>query len=292
MTSHQKTKHFKRFQILRIATYNVHKCRGIDQRVRPERIAAVLEEVDADIVALQEVVGRGGQREQDQVRYVAEALGYYPAFGENRRHNGAAYGNLLLSRLPLLNFLNYDITSPGREPRGVLRADVKLASGQPLHLFNVHLGTAYLERRQQARRMVNQHILRNEELDGVRIVMGDFNEWFPGLASRLISRHFGGSDGRSGPVRPRTYPCVLPLLQLDRIYFDRELMLHRMKPHRSRKSLVASDHLPLVADFILPISAKPLKHSTRSITPAENTTAPQPYIAGEPEDDRNLHFVI
>ena len=237
---------------LRVATYNIHKCRGLDQRVRPERIAQVLQEIGADIVALQEVVGRGHHAEQDQARYVAEALGYHPAFGENRRHNGAAYGNLVLSRFPLLGSWNYDITARGREPRGVLRADVHLAGGRVLHLFNAHLGTAYLERRDQARHMVSERILGNGELAGVRIVLGDFNEWFPGHASRLLSAHFGARSNHSHAARRRTYPCVLPLLRLDHIYFDKSLKLHRMALHRSRWSFVASDHLPVVAEFGLP----------------------------------------
>jgi endonuclease/exonuclease/phosphatase family metal-dependent hydrolase len=234
---------------LRVATYNIHKCRGLDQRVRPERIAQVLKEIDADIVALQEVVGRGVHAEQDQARYVAEALGYHPAFGENRRHNGAAYGNLVLSRFPLLGSWNYDITARDREPRGVLRADVRLSGGRVLHLFNAHLGTAYLERREQARHMVSERILGNGDLAGMRIVLGDFNEWIPGDASRLLSAHFGARTNHSHAARRRTYPCVLPLLRLDHIYFDKSLMLHRMALHRSRRAIVASDHLPVLAEF-------------------------------------------
>jgi endonuclease/exonuclease/phosphatase family metal-dependent hydrolase len=236
---------------LRVATYNIHKCRGLDQRVRPHRIAQVLGELDADIVALQEVVGHGGQSSGDQALYVAEALGYHPAFGENRRHNGAAYGNLLLSRFPVLGFWNYDITARGREPRGVLRADVRLADGHVLHLFNVHLGTAYLERREQARHIISRRILRNAELAGTRIVMGDFNEWIPGEATRLLSAHFGARSLRSPAVRRRTYPCIMPVLRLDQIYFDENLRLHRLEPHRSRRALVASDHLPVLAEFSL-----------------------------------------
>jgi endonuclease/exonuclease/phosphatase family metal-dependent hydrolase len=245
------TTHRNGFQTLRVATYNIHKCRGIDQRVRPRRIAQVLGELDADIVALQEVVGRGSTSNEDQALCVAEALGYHPAFGENRRHNGAAYGNLLLSRFPVAGFWNYDITARGREPRGVLRADVRLADGHILHLFNVHLGTAYRERREQARHMVSRRILRNSELAGTRIVMGDFNEWVPGDATRLLSAHFGARNLSSRPARRRTYPCVLPLLRLDHIYFDASLQLRRLRLHRSRRALVASDHLPVLAEFSL-----------------------------------------
>jgi len=260
---------------LRVATYNVHKCRGLDQRVRPRRIAQVLRELDADIVALQEVVGFGSPVYEDQTRYVAETLGYHPAFGENRRHNGGAYGNLLLSRFPIVRSQNYDITARGREPRGVLRADVRLPDGHVLHLFNAHLGTAYRERGEQARHLTSLRILSNSELSGTRIVLGDFNEWIPGEATRLLSAHFGCAR-RSPSAHRRTYPCVLPLLRLDHIYFDDSLKLHRLALHRSRKALVASDHLPVVAEFRLqPHPARGLYHEA-SITQAGQALGIQP----------------
>lgn len=271
MTTHQT-----RLQTLRVATYNIHKCRGLDRRVRPGRIAEVLGELDADIVALQEVVGRGSDSHEDQALYVAEALGYHPVFGENRRHNGAAYGNLLLSRFPVVGSWNYDITARGREPRGVLRADVRLAGGQVLHLFNVHLGTAFLERREQARHMVSRRILRNTGLDGARIVLGDFNDWIPGDATRLLTDHFGGRSVRSHTPRRRTFPCVLPVFRLDHIYFDQSLKLHRLELHRSRKALVASDHLPLLAEFSL--QRRPEHAHGHEISHAQET----PAFAGQP----------
>ena len=87
---------------LRIATYNIHKSRGLDRRLRPERIVEVLRELDADLIALQEVVSqKGGRWEEEQERYFAEALGYYSVMGENRTHNGGAYGNVLLARFPM-----------------------------------------------------------------------------------------------------------------------------------------------------------------------------------------------
>ncbi len=238
---------------LRVASYNIHKCQGIDHRVRPERIAGVLDELDADIVALQEVVGPGSGREEDHARRVAEGRGYYAVFGKNRTHQGAAYGNLLLSRYPVLDSWNYDITTGKREPRGVLRADVKMGDGRVLHLFNVHLGTAYSERREQAGQLVSERILCNQKLAGSRIVLGDFNEWFPDLASRLLAAHCETLRSRALSVRCRTYPGFLPLLRLDHIYFDGGLKLRGLACHRSRTALVASDHLPIVAEFHLPV---------------------------------------
>lgn len=254
--------HQRSAKSFRIASYNIHKCRGMDRRVRPERIGDVLDELDADIVALQEVVGPGTGGGVNQARQVAEGRGYHAVFGRNRAHNGADYGNLVLSRYPVSGFWNYNITTREREPRGVLRADVKLADGRLLHLFNVHLGTAYHERREQAIRLLSRRILRNQELPGARILVGDFNEWFSGFATRLLAAHFA-SGPHANARSCRTYPGILPFLRLDHIYFDRGLTLQRMERHRSRLALMASDHLPIVAEFALDARQEPF-HRTRS----------------------------
>ena len=233
---------------IRIVTYNIHKCRGLDGWVRPARIVEVLREVDADIIALQEVLSVEGKREEDQAYFIATELGFDFRLGANRRLNGGAYGNVLLSRFPLRASHNHDITTEGREPRGCLRADIELAE-TTLHVFNVHLGTAFLERRRQGCKLVSTDILNNRELHGARIVLGDFNEWTHGLASHLLCTHFESVDIRTHLRRSRTYPGVLPFLHLDHMYFDPTLELERLKLHRSWRALIASDHLPLVADF-------------------------------------------
>jgi endonuclease/exonuclease/phosphatase family metal-dependent hydrolase len=234
---------------LRIATYNIHKSRGLDGRVRPQRIVEVLRELDADFIALQEVVSREGTgRAGDQARYFAEELGYDSAMGENRTHQGGAYGNVVLTRFPIHALENYDISTAGRERRGCLRADVRLGKAV-LHIFNVHMGTAFFERRKQARKLLGAEILGSGELTGARIVLGDFNDWSRGLPSRLFAARFHSADPRRYLGRASTYPGVLPFLHLDHIYFDPSLKLNRLNLHRSKKALLASDHLPLVADF-------------------------------------------
>jgi endonuclease/exonuclease/phosphatase family metal-dependent hydrolase len=230
----------------------------MDRRVRPGRIVDVLAEVKADVVALQEVLSvEGRARERDQARFLASELGMDYHIGENRRLQGGAYGNVILSRLPIENVQNYDITWRGRERRGCLRADVRVGESSLLHVFNVHLGTAFIERRHQARRLVSPEILGHEELSGARLVLGDFNEWTRGLASRLLSSHFESADIRSHLRRARTYPGVLPFLHLDHIYYDAGLKLQKLSLHRSRTALIASDHLPLVADFQLKRRTEP-----------------------------------
>src|SRR6185503_15600477 len=94
----------------RIATYNIHKSRGLDRRVRPERIVKVLKETGADIIALQEVVGMDhADRQQNQVRWIADELGFHYRTGGNRLLQGTAYGNAVLTRLPIGASYNHDV---------------------------------------------------------------------------------------------------------------------------------------------------------------------------------------
>ncbi len=238
--------------MFRIVTYNVHKCRGLDRRVRPERIVKVLSETNADIIALQEVLSiEGSSRERDQARFLAEELGMNSRFGENRRLSGGAYGNVVLSRLPLLGVYNYDLTWRGRERRGCLRVDVLIENRFPLHVFNAHLGTAFIERRHQGRKLVGPQMINSAELVGARVVLGDFNEWTRGLASRLLASHLVSANIMHHMRRAKTYPGVLPFLHLDHIYYDPQLELKNLTLHRSRTAIIASDHLPLIADFQL-----------------------------------------
>lgn len=240
--------------MLRIVSYNIHKCRGLDQRVRPARVAQVLRGLKADIVALQEVVCGDGEAapENDQARYLATHVGgYHFVFGENRKHGGAAYGNAILSRLPIIAAENYDLTAVKREQRGCVRADIALPDGRILHLFNAHLGTGYLERRKQAHKLVHEAALKNPRFQGRRIVLGDFNEWSRGLVTELLSAHLQTVDLRPHFKRLPSYPTVFPFMHLDHIYFDPIVKLKHFAMDRRRTTLIASDHLPLVADFEL-----------------------------------------
>ena len=235
---------------LRVATYNVHKCQGLDRRVRPDRILRVLEEIDADLIGLQEVVCHQGEEdERDQAHFIARELGMNVRLGENRRLQGAAYGNVVLSRYPLVLAHNHDISVAGREQRGCLRVDVDLQGETPLHLYNVHLGTSYFERRHQARRLLDEEILCHVGHRGPRVLLGDFNEWTRGLTSKLLASHFQSADLRLHLWRWRTYPGVLPFIHLDHIYYDDDLRLREAWLHRTPTALIASDHLPIVAEF-------------------------------------------
>jgi endonuclease/exonuclease/phosphatase family metal-dependent hydrolase len=227
---------------LRVVTYNVHKCRGMDGRASATRIAGVLDEVDADIIALQEVL-------EHQAETISTELGLSYALGETRKHRGYAYGNVVLSRFNIRDVHNYDLSVLGRERRGCLRADLVLNGGTLLHVFNVHLGTAFIERRHQGRQLIAPELLTRSDFEAPRIVLGDFNEWTTGLATRLLRSHLESADIRFHLRRSRTYPGVLPLLHLDHIYYDPALHLEKLWLHRTPKALVASDHLPLYGDF-------------------------------------------
>lgn len=237
---------------LRVATYNIHKCRGLDGRMLPSRIAKVLKEVDADVIALQEVLNHPGKtRTHHQSEFIAGELGMHSCMGTNRELRGGTYGNATLSRFPILDFSNYDISVTRREPRGCLRADIELNGQFLLHLFNVHLGTSYRERREQARKLCTPELLLNPAWKGSPIVLGDFNEWTRGLATRLLAQHFQNVKVEKTLPFMQTYPWFFPFLHLDHIYFEQGLELKSMRLHRSRTALIASDHLPIVAEFVV-----------------------------------------
>ena len=235
---------------LRIATYNIHKCVGIDRRYSPERIAEVLREIDADVVAMQEVLCHSKSQDRDhQAGYIAAELNMDYRFGENRKIKGGDYGNVILSRLPIESAENYDISIHKYEPRGCLRAEISVNGGQPLHFVNIHMGTSYFERRKQVHKLLAGHVLDDPNLVGRRIVAGDFNEWTSGLTTRLFKENFRSVDPKLDLGSSRSFPGILPILHLDHVYFDKDFRLVKAYLHKTRASLLASDHLPVVAEF-------------------------------------------
>ena len=234
---------------LRVVTYNVHKCRGMDGMTSPQRIARILRTLNADVIGLQEILDvRDGPSELDQARHLADSFdGYSWCVGENRILQGGAYGNMTLSRLPIKAFHNYDLTHQNREPRGCLRTELSLDEKTTLYAFNLHLGTGFIERRHQVRYLLRH--LEKEDVTGPRILFGDFNEWTRGLTTKTLTRKFDTFEPRIMLKQRRTYPGSFPVLHLDHFYFDSTLHLEHIHLVRSAEALVASDHLPLVADF-------------------------------------------
>jgi endonuclease/exonuclease/phosphatase family metal-dependent hydrolase len=237
----------------RVATYNVHKCKGFDRRTAPGRIISVLRELEADVMCLQEVINAPAHGPLfNQAEEIARAFPNHNAcFGANRTLRGGTYGNLTLSRLPLLARKNIEITET-RERRGVLRTDLSLGGERILHAFNVHLGTGFVERRFQAKRLMSKDVLLCPDLRGPRLVLGDFNEWTKGLTTRLLRETFKTFPPRHALRFPKTFPGMLPFITLDHCYYEPPLELLNTQLWRSKIALVASDHLPLLADFELP----------------------------------------
>ncbi len=232
---------------LRIATYNIHRCRGLDGRTRPERTAEVIRALAADVVALQEVVG-AGPRGHGHIEALGAALGMGWVMAPARYLRGHLFGNAVLSRVPIVQHLELDLTWRTCEPRRLQRVDVSV-DGTTLHLYNVHLGTAFLERRHQAQRLADT--VADRHVSGPKIVLGDFNEWMKGLVTTLLSEKLHSVDLRQHMRRRRTYPGLFPILHLDHIYYAGRVDIVGIHLPRTRAALIASDHLPLVADVRL-----------------------------------------
>jgi len=229
---------------LRVVTYNVHRCRGLDRRTRPNRIATVLREIGADIVALQEVIG-AGPNGGSHAEEIGAALGMGWVMASARHLRGHQFGNAVLSRFPITHHLEHDLSWKTCEPRCMQRADIDV-NGHGLLVYNVHLGTAILERRHQAQRLAA--IVSDRHVGGAKLVLGDFNEWMRGLTTTLLSSRLKSVDLGNYLKRRRTYPGLFPILHLDHIYYAGRLEVVGIELPRTRLSLVASDHLPLVAD--------------------------------------------
>ena len=234
---------------MKIVTYNIHKAQGMDGKVSIKRIADVLAAVNADIVALQEVFGLCDAHE-GQVERLADHLGLQPAFGCTRHHEGRPYGNAILTRFPITRYHEMDISLAKRERRGCIRADLETPKGA-LHVFNIHMGTSYFERRHQVRAFISSKELL-ENLSGPRVLVGDFNEWIRGLTTRMLSEKFESLNMQLHVQRRRSYPGMMPMLHLDHIYFERPLHIDKAELVQTELSVVASDHLPLAATFHWP----------------------------------------
>jgi endonuclease/exonuclease/phosphatase family metal-dependent hydrolase len=259
--------------MFRIATYNLHKCRGFDLRIAPERLITVMLELQAEVLCLQEVVNAPtGDLQWNQAHRIAAAFpDFHVAFGVNRPFQGGTYGNMTLSRFPIVSWRNHDLSRERREPRGVLQTEIEMAPGLVVHVFNVHLGTGHMERRYQARKLLNPEVLEQPDLPGPRLVLGDFNEWTRGLTTRLLQSSFNTFRPRYVAKYPRTFPGMLPLMSLDHCYYDHPLELQSSRLWRSRTALWASDHLPLIAEFRLSQAAA--QPAPRSRTNREHTAA-------------------
>jgi endonuclease/exonuclease/phosphatase family metal-dependent hydrolase len=219
-----------------VATYNVHRCVGRDGRFDPERTLAVLRELDADAIALQELQWQPADA-LHLLHELALKLGYAALAGPTLLHGDGHYGNAVLTRLAIRKADAVDLSVHGREPRGALNALLDTPDG-PLRLIATHLGLRPYERRLQMRRLLAQP----REAASATVLLGDLNEWFLwGRPLRWLRARFGHT------LAPATFPAQRPLLALDRIWVEPRALLHELRPHASPLARAASDHLPLRA---------------------------------------------
>lgn len=222
---------------LRVATYNVHRCIGRDGRFDPDRVMAVLVELDADVLALQELQWQSSQALHLLDQFAAK-LGHQPIPGPTLLRPDGHYGNALLTRLPIANVQLIDLTVVGHEPRGAIDALLQGTRGV-LRVVATHLGLMPSERREQMRQLLWR--LEKGPMH-TTLLMGDINEWFLwGRPLRWLHRRFGRAPA------PATFPACLPMLALDRIWIRPQEQMRRVAAHTSLAARIASDHLPLLA---------------------------------------------
>ncbi len=225
---------------LRIASYNVHRAIGADRKTDPDRILAVLREIDSDIIALQEVEAH--DQGADMLEWLGKKMGFQAIAGTTLLRHDGHYGNGLLTRCPVNHKTLCDLTWRGREPRGAISADID-CGGLSLRLVATHLGLRPAERRDQVQQLL--HLFKERPHDR-SVLIGDLNEWFLwGRPLRRLHRHFEPTPS------PATFPARAPFLALDRIWTHPRSMLQRLHVHKSPLARAASDHLPLVATLTL-----------------------------------------
>ena len=226
---------------MKVATYNIHACIGNDGRFDPDRTVRVMRQLNADVLALQEV-----EHHQvdgiDLLDYLATATRMTAIAGPTLLRETRDYGNALLTRLPVLTLNRIDLSLPQREPRGAL--DTMLDwHGQRVQVIATHLGLRPGERRLQVRRLL---ALYESTPAALSVLLGDLNEWLLwGRPLRWLRRYFAAAP------QPRTYPARFPLFALDRIWVHPRSALTAIAVHNSPAARVASDHLPLVAELAI-----------------------------------------
>lgn len=226
---------------LRVATYNIHACIGRDKRFDPQRIVSVINNIDADLIALQEVEHHLID-DLDLLDFIAAETGYQAYAGPTMQRGQRNYGNAVLSRLPVTNKLTRDLSVRHREPRGLIELQLEIR-GHTVLLLATHLGLRPAERRSQIQQIIA--MLALQQADTI-ILLGDLNEWFLwGRPIRLLSQYFEKTP------HVATFPVSRPFFALDRIWVNPRNQLQSLATHQGFPVHDASDHLPLVAEITL-----------------------------------------
>jgi endonuclease/exonuclease/phosphatase family metal-dependent hydrolase len=238
---------------LRVLSYNIHKCiGGVDRRYAPDRIAQVIQNLDPDVLLLQEVDQGAPRSNHDrQVDVLGDFIGmkhraWFPNVGVR---GGGHYGNAILSRYPLVEATNIDLSIRFKKRRSALHGVVRVRHDgidRTVHVYNMHLGLARYERRIQIAKFLDSHPFASLHHETPIVVGGDLNDVYGGLGNLLQPAGFRGIERR-----PLTFPAWGPLRPLDAIFVRGPvdfLELRRCETDLSRR---ASDHRPLVADVRL-----------------------------------------
>ncbi len=240
---------------LTIASYNVHKCVGMDKRFDPARIADVIAELDADILALQEADRRFGRRVGllDMVAIERRTgLRLVPLSIIPQGHGW--HGNALLVRGGHAVRVRR-LALPGGEPRGAAVVDMEFPAG-PLRVVAAHFGLLRRHRSRQVDAILDSIA---EDAHIPTVMLGDLNEWRPGRRSSL--KGLEGSFGHARPG-PATFPSRMPVFSLDRILGRPQALVRALEAHDSPLARIASDHLPLKAKLDLAAALEALKQSS------------------------------
>lgn len=227
---------------VKVASYNMRKAIGTDRRRRPERVIEVLNEIGADVVALQEADRRFGMRASAlPLHMLEEHSDYVPVPFNTRDESIGWHGNALLVRRGIEVIDHEVLHIPRLEPRGAVLAEVRV-DGAPLRVVGMHLDISGLWRRRQARAILDSVAGRGDDMPNV--LMGDLNEWsVRGGCLRDFGAHHDFADcGRSFHTRQ-------PVARLDRIMVSRDLAIRASGAHHSPTARKASDHLPIWADI-------------------------------------------
>ena len=222
-----------------IASYNVHKCVGTDGRFDPQRVAAVVKEIDADIIALQEADERTGSRQGLlDLKALERDCDLVPTHTPQNRQSHGWHGNLILARSGIVESVS-QIRLPGLEPRGAIIVDLQL-KGVALRVIAAHFGLLRRSRSQQASALLEA----THPMLRPTILLGDLNEWRVRNRSSLMALmpHFGPIHA----ILP-SFPSRFPLLALDRILARPPHLITSIEVHKTPLAQRASDHLPIKA---------------------------------------------
>jgi len=233
----------------RVMTYNAHSCVGTDGKLEPERIAEVIARAEPDLVALQELdVGQRRTLGLHQPDWLAERLGMLVHFTPARSCNEGHYGNAMLSRHPFSVVSEGNLRRRRDEARAVQWLRVRI-EGLELSVMNTHLSIHFRERLLQIEQLLGAEWIAKAERNVPLVICGDLNSSRFSPVYRGLSRDLVDAPRANGARAAATWPSRLPLFRIDHLFTSRSIRVVRCEVRRDALSMVASDHLPLLADL-------------------------------------------